>query len=160
MSADTLSHDLKYKACPADGVRTEFGVCQGDPIHQIQDLVLGDTFLTKHQAMWSDVTPEGPNLQSFTRDIAANVPQQRLHVIAELIFMTTTGRRMDVYATVVDGQLHFVSETEFQPNVGHVLIDIAHREHRYLPTALPRNVSYHPQTAPQAMAASQLPLQA
>lgn len=160
MSADTLSHDLKYKACPADGVRTEFGVCRGDPIHHIHDLILGDTFLPKHHAVWSDVTPEGPNRESFIRDIAANVPQQQLHVVAELIFMTTTGRRMDVYATVFEGQLHFVSETEFQPNVEHVLIDIAHREHRCLPAALPRNASFHPQMAPNAKAALHLRLHA
>jgi hypothetical protein len=137
MSAATGSVFPLFKACPADGVRTEFGVCRGDPIHHIQDLILGDTFLPKRDARWVAVQSADHLHETFTLDIAANVPTQELVTLAELVFMTTTGQRLDVFVTVCCGKLYFVSDTEFRSGVEYVLIDIQRREDAVVPAFIP-----------------------
>jgi hypothetical protein len=126
-----------FKACPADGVRTEFGVCRGDPIQHIQDLILGDTFLPKRDARWHFVTPTHSDTESFTLSTAANSAPLQLITLAELIFMSTHGQRLDVYAAVGLGKLYFVSETEFRAGVEYVLIDIQPIEDAVVPAIIP-----------------------
>ncbi len=126
-----------FKACPADGIRTEFGVCRGDAIQHVQDLILGDTFLPRRDAQWSEILSDDENHGSFTLSTAANAPQRQLVVLAELIFMSTTGRRMDVFAAAGQGKLYFVSNTAFQTNVEYVLIDIQRREDAVVPAIIP-----------------------
>lgn len=137
MSAATEKFVSRFKACPADSVRAEFGVCRGDPIRHIQDLILGDTFLPKRDANWRPVTPSDSQNACFASELAANTPSQNLVTLAELIFMSTTGRRIDVFATVCNGALFFVSDTEFQANVEYVLIDIQHRPDAVVPELVP-----------------------
>lgn len=137
MSAATSHLPSDFKACPADGVRAEFGVCRGDPIRHIQDLILGDTFLPKRDATWVSVTRDGPTQDMFVLDRAANLPNQTLSIIAELVFMTTTGQRLDVFAAVSDGDLYFVSDTAFQVTVEYVLIDIRYRTETVAPQITP-----------------------
>ncbi|WP_439122918.1 hypothetical protein [Marivita sp.] len=151
MTAASNLQTSEFRACPAEGVRAEFGVCRGEPICHIHDLILGDTFRPKRHATWTRVRPDAPNPDGFTIDRAANLPQQKLHVIAELIFMTTTGRRLDVFATVLEGQLFFVSETEFQTGVEYVLIDIEQRNNVFVPAIVPTAA---PTQAPAAEAHS------
>ncbi|MCR9110411.1 hypothetical protein [Marivita sp. XM-24bin2] len=139
MSAATEKLASRFKACPADGVRAEFGVCRGDPIRHIQDLILGDTFLPKRDANWLSVMRTDNRNACFALEMAANAPQQSLVTLAELIFMSTTGRRIDVFATVCNGALFFVSDTEFQANVEYVLIDIQHRPDAVVPELVPTN---------------------
>ena len=135
------TRSARFKACPADGVRTEFGVCRGDPIRHIQDLILGDTFLPKRDARWVAVQSAHPTHDIFTLDCAANLPTQELVTLAELVFMTTTGRRLDLFAAVCGGQLYFVSETDFATGAEYVLIDIQHREDAVVPAFIPAQVS-------------------
>ncbi|MFA8385322.1 MAG: hypothetical protein ACEPO2_06825 [Pelagibaca sp.] len=137
MSAAMLHLPSAFKACPADGVRAEFGVCRGDPIRHIQDLILGDTFLPKHDAKWVSVTRDGPTQDMFILDRAANLPNQTLSIIAELVFMTTTGQRLDVFAAVSDGDLYFVSDKAFEVRVEYVLIDILYRSETMEPQIAP-----------------------
>lgn len=137
MSAAMFQLPSTFKACPADGVRAEFGVCRGDPIRHIQDLILGDTFLPKRDATWVSVTRDGPTQDMFILDRAANLPNQTLSIIAELVFMTTTGQRLDVFAAISDGDLYFVSDTVFQVTVEYVLIDIRNRTETVAPQITP-----------------------
>lgn len=137
MSAATGPMLPRFKACPADGVRAEFGVCRGDPIRHIQDLILGDTFLPKRDARWVTVQSDDILHETFTLDLAANVPTQELVTLAELVFMTTTGQRLDVFVTVCCGKLYFVSDTEFRSGVEYVLIDIHRREDAVVPAFIP-----------------------
>ena len=137
MSAAMYQLHSTFKACPADGVRAEFGVCRGDPIRHIQDLILGDTFLPKRDATWVSVTRNDPTQDMFILDRAANLPNQTLSIIAELVFMTTTGQRLDVFAAVSDGDLYFVSDTAFQVTVEYVLIDIRYRTETVVPQVTP-----------------------
>ena len=137
MSAAMYQLHSTFKACPADGVRAEFGVCRGDPIRHIQDLILGDTFLPKRDATWVSVTRDGPTQDMFILDRAANLPNQTLSIIAELVFMTTTGQRLDVFAAISDGDLYFVSDTVFQVTVEYVLIDIRNHTETVAPQITP-----------------------
>lgn len=137
MSAAMFQLPSTFKACPADGVRAEFGVCRGDPIRHIQDLILGDTFLPKRDATWVSVTRDGPTQDMFILDRAANLPNQTLSIIAELVFMTTTGQRLDVFAAISDGDLYFVSDTVFQVTVEYVLIDIRNHTETVAPQITP-----------------------
>lgn len=137
MSAYLGIRSSHFKACPADGVRTEFGVCRGDPIRHIQDLILGDTFLPKRDANWTEVATDGTTHDIFTRARAANLPEERLITLAELIFMSTTGQRLDVFVAVYNGKLFFVSDTPFSSNVEYVLIDINRREDVVVPAIIP-----------------------
>lgn len=140
MSAVRVPMQSGFKACPADGVRAEFGVCRGNPIRYVQDLILGDTFLPKRDATWLTVEPESENNSAFVIDRAANLPQQSLVTLAELIFMSTTGQRVDVFAAVYDGQLFFVSETPFRTNFEYVLVDINSREDAVIPAITPTDL--------------------
>ena len=137
MSAANEPFPLRFKACPADGVRTEFGVCQGDPIQHIRDLILGDTFLPKRDARWHVVTPTDSDTESFTLSLAANAAPLELITLAELIFMSTHGQRLDVYAAVGLGKLYFVSDTEFRSGMEYVLIDIQPIEDAVVPAIIP-----------------------
>lgn len=146
--AGTLSPH--FKACPADGIRTEFGVCRGDPIRHIQDLILGDTFLPKRDAHWLTVSAEDDRHTAFTLDRAANLPGQHLVTLAELIFMTTTGQRLDVFVAVSAGKLYFIAEAEFRTGVEYVLIDICRREDAIVPAVIPTEA---PAAVPPAIGA-------
>lgn len=123
-----VSHDASFKACPTDGIRTEFGVCRGEPIRRLEDLMLGDVYLAKQAATWTKVGATDTHLSAFSLDLAANLPAKTLKNLAHLIFMTTTGRRTDVYAAAHCGRLYFVSDTAFEQSVEYVLIDIRTRE--------------------------------
>ncbi|MBM2322420.1 MULTISPECIES: hypothetical protein [Marivita] len=151
MSAATGPLPHRFKACPADGIRAEFGVCRGDPIHHIQDLILGDTFLPKRDARWLAVTTDDADHEKFTLAMAANAPHAQLVTLAELIFMSITGQRIDVYAAVCNGQLYFVSETGFRTSVEYILIDIQRREDAVVPAILPTDdPAVMPMTRPHA----------
>lgn len=139
MSAVNGSLPPCFKACPADGIRTEFGVCRGDPIHHIRDLILGDTFLPKRDAHWLSVTATDADRTEFFLSMAANSPELHLITLAELIFMSTHGQRLDVYAAVGNGKFYFISETGFRNGVEYVLIDIQHFEDAVVPAIIPND---------------------
>ncbi|MFP7570771.1 hypothetical protein [Marivita sp. S2033] len=130
-----------YKACPAQGLRAEFGVCRGDPIRRLTDLVPGDIYQVKPDALWSSVTAQGGTTDRFTRSVAANLPADTLNTLAQLIFMTTTGRRADIYATVCNGELYFIGETEMQSGVEYVLIDMSMCDLAFEPVIVPTPVA-------------------
>lgn len=129
--------EAKYQACSAEGIRAEFGVCRGEPIRQFQDLVLGDIYLAKPDATWSEAGAQDDSLSAFTIDLAANLPQRRLINLAHLVFMTTTGRRVDAHAAICQGHLYFVCEHAFQQGTEYVLIDIDARSGGFVPEIVP-----------------------
>ncbi len=113
-----------FAACAAQSLRAEFGVCRGETITRFEDLNLGDIYLVKHDATWSPVVDMDGTAGVFCLDLAANLPQRALVTLAHLIFMTTTGRRADVYATQSNGQLYLVSDVPLQMGLEYVLISI------------------------------------
>ncbi|WP_292287627.1 hypothetical protein [Marivita sp.] len=131
------TRETQYHVCSADGIRAEFGVCRGEPIRQFQDLVLGDIYLAKPDATWTEAGAQDDNLSGFTIDLAANLPLRGLTNLAHLVFMTTTGRRADAYAAVCDGHLYFVCEHPFQHATEYVLIDINARSDGFVPAVVP-----------------------
>lgn len=140
MTAAHVSNPDRFTACSADAVRTEFGVCHGAPLRQINDLMLGDIHLVKRDAVWSQVQPTDADRSAFSLELAANVPVMTMRTLAHLIFMTTTGRRTDVYAAACGGKLYFVSEAGFQPGNEYVLIDIQTRPYDIRPAVQPAPV--------------------
>lgn len=149
MTTAQSPHIATFKACSADCVRAEFGVCRGEPIQHFQDLMLGDIYRSKRDAKWVAVSVSDTDTSGFTLDLAANLPTRKLTNLAHLIFMTTSGRRTDVFATICDGLLHFVSETEFQVGVEYVLIDIQMRDEEFVPAVVP---TPQPSHAPKSYA--------
>lgn len=113
-----------YQACAAQSFRAEFGVCRGEEIVRFEDLNLGDIYLVKPDAQWVSVQARNAQTDVFELDVAANLPTQNLTTLARLIFMTTTGRRADVFATVSQGQTYLVADVPLRPGAEYVLIDI------------------------------------
>lgn len=128
---------LGYKACSADDIRTEFGVCRGEKIRSCEDLVLGDTYIPKRAAVWIDVLGGTDAAQPFHIERAANLPVQTLYPLSSLIFMTTTGRRCDVIAAASQGKMYFVGHEELVTGMEYVLIDIRHLDAHSGPTVVP-----------------------
>ena len=153
MTACPVSEPDRFTVCSADSVRTEFGVCCGEPLRQVNDLILGDVYKVKSDATWSEVRADDSDRTAFSLDIAANLPTITMRTLAHLIFMTTTGRRTDVYAAASGGRLHFISETGFAPGSEYVLIDIQTRPYDIRPAVQPT-----PVTTPVAQPASTLRL--
>jgi hypothetical protein len=141
MTARPVSQTDLFTACSAEAMRTEFGVCHGEPLRQINDLILGDVYKVKHDATWSEVYAVDPDRTAFSLDLAANLPTILMRTLAHLIFMTTTGRRTDVFAAASGGRLHFISESGFAPGNEYVLIDIQTRPYDIRPAVRPTPVS-------------------
>jgi hypothetical protein len=113
-----------YFACPSQAFRAEFGVCRGEAISRFEDLNLGDIYQLKQTIDWAAVTPLDDGTEQFALDLAANLPPKQLKTLASLIFMTTTGQRTDVFATVAAGQLYLVCQKALVVGPEYVLIDI------------------------------------
>ena len=126
-----------FQACPADHFRSDFGACQGDRIEHVDDLLVGDIYKAKRNARWSRVEANDECHTGFALELAANLPVKTLKTIADLIFMTTTGRRFDALAAVCGGGLFVVSAQEFNPDDDYVLIDKQTREIEFVPTLVP-----------------------
>ncbi|SHH25309.1 hypothetical protein [Marivita hallyeonensis] len=126
-----------YYACPAQSFRAEFGVCRGEAISSLDHLHLGDVYQVKLGAEWSPVTSCNSACDAFSMELAANLPCEELTTLAHLIFMTTTGRRADVYAAMSQGQLYLVSETTLQMGSEYVLIDSQARDAPFAPVVVP-----------------------
>lgn len=126
-----------YKACSAQSFHAEFGVCRGEVISRLDDLNLGDIYLVKPDAKWTRVQAQDASQSAFSLDLAANLPTQDLTTLAHLIFMTTTGRRADVYATVSMGQMYIVAETPLAVGFEYVLIHIETKEVEIAPQIVP-----------------------
>ncbi|HKK97056.1 MAG TPA: hypothetical protein VJ928_02675 [Marivita sp.] len=122
----TILTDQKsaYQACHARSFRAEFGVFRGDAISRVEDLNLGDIYTLKPDTDWVTVQTGNPDTTTFSRSVAANLPVETLTTLANLIFMTTTGRRVDVFATVSMGQVYLVSTEALAQRTEYVLIDI------------------------------------
>jgi hypothetical protein len=113
-----------YFACPSQAFRAEFGVCRGEAISRFEDLNLGDIYQLKQTIDWAAVTASDDGTNQFSLDLAANLPSKQLITLASLIFMTTTGRRNDVFAAVAAGQLYLVCQKALVVGPEYVLIDI------------------------------------
>lgn len=126
-----------YKTCPAQAFYAEFGVCRGEAISRLEDLNLGDIYLVKPDTVWLPVTEQDPDAASFSLDLAANLPTAELTTLAHLVFMTTTGRRADVFAAVSMGQMYIVTQTPLKRGPEYVLIHIETREVDFAPQVIP-----------------------
>lgn len=131
-----------YQACPAQSFRAEFGVCRGECISQLGDLIPGDIYNVESKAKWLPVDAIDSEESAFTMEIAANLPREELVTVAQLIFMTTTGRRADVFATMSHGQMHIVAETPLLAGHEYVLIDIQTRDTDFAPFVVPAPVEH------------------
>ncbi|MCL3882740.1 hypothetical protein [Marivita sp. GX14005] len=127
---------LSFKAYPVHGFRTEFGLCRGERMHRLDDLNPGEIYQIRHDAPCSDVSAAG-DASVFYRIKAANLPLEILTTCARLIFMTTTGRRVDMQAALCHGQLHLVSETPLQTGTEYVLIEKTPVENPQAPALVP-----------------------
>ena len=145
----------RYKACASQAFRAEFGVCRGEAITRFDDLNLGDIYLVKGDATWLDVCVTDDEETSFTLDLAANLPTEELVTYARLIFMTTTGRRADVFATLSQGQMYLVADAPLQMGSEYVLIAIEKRDVRFAPVVVPT-----PKPAAQIASDNVVPFQA
>lgn len=126
----------RFKACVSQSLRAEFGVCRGATISGFEDLSLGDIYLLKDDAKWRDVAATDGDQTSFTLDLAANLPTEELTTHADLIFMTTTGRRADVFAAMSQGQMYLVANTPLEPGSEYVLIAIEKRDVSFAPVVI------------------------
>jgi len=143
-----------YKACSARSFHGEFGVCRGEVISRMEDLNLGDIYLVKPDAHWTSVEAQGTEMSAFSLNLAANLPLQNLTTLANLIFMTTTGRRADVFATLSQGSTYLVAATPLKPGTEYVLIDITTRDVEIAPELVDAPVTMVP--APQMASATPL----
>lgn len=127
----------KFKACSADDVRTEFGVGHGTPLRHIEDFVNGDVYLAKRDINWLSVCSADDLNSDFTLSMAANLPDETLTTLAQFVFMTTTGRRFDMFAASCNGELFLVAEDMLQQGQEYVLIDVIERDVDFVPRAVP-----------------------
>lgn len=134
-----------HHACSMQSLRAEFGVSRGEDITRFEDLNLGDIYLVRPSTNWLSVQTQNAQTDVFELDVAANLPTQTLTTLAHLIFMTTTGRRADVYATVSQGQSYLVADTPLQPCAEYVLIDITTLDVELAPTIVETPARHAPQ---------------
>lgn len=137
---DTLKRHL---ACHASAFRVDFGVYRGETIGPLEELSLGDVYRLNPSTEWTEVTAQA-DTAAFILDRAANIPDQTLTTLANLIFMTTDGRRVDIALSVSNGQTFLVCEQELTVGPEYVLIDIDKLDVEFEPALVPEPVELQP----------------
>jgi hypothetical protein len=127
-----VSHPNVFHACHTDAFPVESGVNRGEGIESLATLNPGDIYRMKDETTWMSVTAQDD--KSFVLDLAANLPQQVFTSLAQLIFMTTTGRRADAILATCAGRHLLISEQRFRRASEYVLIHVEACELDLTPT--------------------------